>query len=192
MMGHLKAADFTDFLEGIPLTARKAAHFEDCEVCRSSLAAISPYFEDVSAPAPSPLAVAQLDSDELRSAVRDRLLARAVKKSSFIPRWTGQHLTPTAAWGLSLALLVSIVTFGGIWHYRTAHETTIASVSYEVDLEDSNLELALFLDDSTALEAEAIAWSDNELFIALNELEESEEETLRELIALAFEGNNGV
>ena len=89
-------------------------------------------------------------------------------------------------------MLVSIVTFGGLWHYRTAHETTIASVSSEVDLEDSNLELALFLDDSTALEVEAIAWSDNELFIALNELEESEEETLRELIALAFEGNNGV
>ena len=59
-------------------------------------------------------------------------------------------------------------------------------------LEGADLELALFLEDSTALETEALAWSDTELFIALNELEASEEETLLELIALTFGDDNGV
>jgi hypothetical protein len=192
MMGHLKASEFTDFLEGIPLSARKAAHLETCESCRRSLDAVAPCFADVSEPAPQDLRALQLDVSELRESVRDQLLARAVKKSSFVPRWTRQALTPAAAWSLTAALLVSALTLGGFWHYRTEHQTVAVSTANETGLSQTVAESSLFVDDPVALETEALAWSDVELFVVLNELEDSEEETLRELIALTFEGDDGV
>lgn len=190
LKGHLAAAEFIDILEGIPLAERRMAHLERCDSCQNSLAAIRECFEDLSQPVGIDMNLARFDSAGLRSGVRDQLLARAVKKSSIVPRWTGHMLTPRAAWGLSLALVVGVLA-GTVWHYRTFNEPSalagIAAVSQPVD-ED----LALFVDDPSALETEAMAWSETELFVALNQLEESEEETLRELIALTFEDGNGV
>jgi hypothetical protein len=190
LRGHLAAAEFIDILEGIPLAGRTTAHLEGCDNCQDSLASIRECFEDLSQPSEIDLSLARFDSAGLRSGVRDQLLARAVKKSSIVPRWTGHMLTPRAAWALSLALIVAVLA-GTVWHYRTFEEPAavagMAAASGPVDDD-----LALFVDDSSELETEALAWSETELFVELNQLEESEEETLRELIALTFEDGNGV
>jgi len=189
MIGHLRAAELTDLLEGIALKPARAAHLARCPRCRTTLASIAPYFEDVRQPGLDAMDPAACDWEELRSAVRDQLLARAVKRASFVPRWTGRMLTPSAAWGLSVALLVSVMTLGGLWHYRTAHEPAAPG---EPGTGGIGTEAGLILDDSLALETEALAWADTEIFVALNELEESEEETLRELIAQTLAEDDGV
>ncbi len=142
-------------------------------------------------------AVANADWLELRSGVRDRLLARSVKRSSVLQRWTGWTLMPAASWSLALMILVSGMTAGGLWHYQTAHLATrtndtngTAGISptngIDFSVTDSGLESGLFLEESAASEAEALAWSRSEIFTTLNELELDEEEALRELITIAF------
>jgi hypothetical protein len=182
-----------DLLEGIPLNPKRAAHFERCGQCRTALREVAPYFGDMADPEPRFPGAMAPDWDRLRDSVRDRLLARAVKRSSLVGRWTGQILTPAAAWGLGLALVVSMGTLLGIWHYRTSHEPFPTSASaVETGTEVPGAGFGVFLEDPAALETEALAWSDADLFIALNELEESEEETLLELMALAFDQDDGV
>jgi len=194
MMGHLKAEDFVDSLEGGPLDARQAAHLQRCGHCRETLASIAPYFRDVSDPERPNLDVASPDWYEVRSSVRDQLLARAVRRSSAVSRWSGYLLRPpAAAWGAVVPILVIAVmmVLAGLWHYRTTPPPSL-QVGNGTPVETMGTDFVLFMDDPTALETEALAWSDPEIFIALNELEESEEETLLELISLTFAEDDGV
>jgi hypothetical protein len=95
---------------------------------------------------------------------------------------------PSAAWtGIALVIGLSLA-LAGLWAGRTSPQ----SVTNAPGTPTPEIDLALFLEDAEALDTEALAWSDTEIFIALNELEASEEETLRELIALAFPEDNGV
>ena len=196
---HLRAEEFVNLLDGINLSAERTGHLSTCTDCRTTLTSITQLRHDVSdsqemdAEA-ADAAVASADWLELRSSVRDRLLARSVKRSSALHRWTGWTLRPAAAWSMALMILVAGMTAGGLWHYQKAHlttrtiDTTGVSLTDGLDfsLPDSGIEFGLFADDSQAIEAESLAWSRTEIFTTLNELEVGEEEVLRELITLAF------
>jgi hypothetical protein len=196
---HLRAEEFINLLDGISLSEERAGHLSTCSDCRTTLTSITELRHDVSDSQrmdveAADVAVANADWLELRSSVRDRLLARSVKHSSALQRWTGWTLRPAAAWSIALIILVTGMTAGGLWHHQTAHLTNRtndpADVSLtdglDLSLPDSGLEFGLFADDAQAVEAEALAWSRTEIFTTLNELEVGEEEVLRELIALAF------
>ena len=192
---HLRAEEFIDLLDGLGLGTERGAHVERCSDCRTTLAAITELRQDISnveiidAEA-ADAAVANADWLELGSSVRDRLLSRSVKRSSILGRWTGWTPAPAPSWSLALMILVSAMTAAGLWHYQTVHltdETTDSSLTEVIDLSlpDSGFEFDLFAEDSEAVEAEALAWSQTEIFTTLNELEVGEEAVLRELIALA-------
>ncbi len=196
---HLKAEEVINLLDGVSLPEARIEHAATCSDCRTTLASLTEMRQvisdvevmDIEA---ADAAVASADWLELRSSVRNRLLARAVKRSSVLQRWTGWTLRPAASWSLALMILLSGMTAGGLWHYQTVHlnqrtdETTGVSQANGVDssLADSALEFGLFVGDAEAAEAEALAWSRTEIFTTLNELEVDEEEVLRELISVAF------
>ena len=204
---HLRAEEFINLLDEINLSEERSGHLSRCSDCRTTLTSITELRHDVSdaqemdAEA-ADAAVANADWLELRSSVRDRLLARSVVRSSVLQRWTGWTLRPAAASGLTsmaLMILVTGMTAGGLWHHQTAHLTNgtpraiePAGVSLtdglDFSLPDSGIEFGLFANDAQGVEveAEALAWSRTEIFTTLNELEAGEEEVLRELIALAF------
>ena len=197
---HLRAEEFVDLLDGISLSEARAGHVARCSDCRTTLVSITELRGDISEAEridaeATDAAVANADWLELRSSVRDRLLARSVKRSSVLHRWTGWTLRPTASWSLALMIFVSGITAGGLWHYQTFHLTTRTDDTRGVS-QTQGLDLALppgfgfesglSLEDSGAVEAEVLAWSRNEIFTTLNELEAGEEEVLRELISLAF------
>ena len=191
---HLRAEEFIDLLDGLGLGAERGAHVERCSDCRTTLASITELRQDISnveiidAEA-ADAAVANADWLELRSSVRDRLLSRSVKRSSILQRWSWTP-APAPSWSLALMILVSAMTAAGLWHYQTVHltdETTGSSLTAGIDLSlpVSGFEFGLFAENSEAVEAEALAWSQSEIFTTLNELEVGEEAVLRELIALA-------
>ncbi len=196
---HLRAEEFIDLLDGNGLSEERTGHVARCSDCRTTLASITRLRGDISEAErmdaeAADAAVANADWLELRSSVRDRLLARSVKRSSVLQRWTGWTLRPAASWSLALMILVSGMTAGGLWHYKTVHLTNRAidttgvsrTEGLDLSLPGSGLEFELFVEDSDAVEAEALAWSRTEIFTTLNELEAGEEEVLRELISLAF------
>jgi len=197
---HLGEDEFVDVLEGTALPAGRTAHLGACLDCASTLESMAPLYRDIAGGGiygatddGLDAELARVDWSRLRSGVRDRLLGRAVRRSSLLPRWTAGALTPAAARALTpaaLALLLSGAA-GGWWHYRTAHVPSPVSVdAARTGLEPGPAAVDLFGDAET-LEAEALAWSDVEIFTALNELEASEEEALRELIAMAVGENGG-
>lgn len=191
MKRHLKPSDFTDLMEGIALDSGKTAHLEQCDRCQETLAALTPCFQDMSdgmreaglAPTAHP------DWSEFRSGVRDELLARSVRRSSWLGKWTAPlGLTPPpAVWGVAVPSLVIVVTLtlASVWLARTSRTTDF------VDVRPGVATAELFEEDATALETEALAWSEGDFFITLNELDESEADRLLELIALTLDGDGG-
>lgn len=192
MKRHLNPPDFVDLLEGVTLDPWKTSHFERCRRCQETLAALAPCFQEVDEgtsqtdlpPAPDP------DWSEFRSRVRDALLARSVRRSSWLGRWrVPVGLTPPpAAWGVAVPALIVLVTLtlGSLWLARSGRTT---------GPDDRSPDLAtaeLFQEDAAALETEALAWSEGDFFIALNELDESEADRLLELISLTLDGEGGV
>ena len=185
MTRHLKSWEFTDVLEGNAIDTRTVAHLDACTSCQAQLRELAPYFEAISH-ADAESATELLNSDNLRRAVREQLLAHSVRKSFAVSRWTGYAISPAAAWSLAIALLVTVGGLGGFWHYQSSHSTSATNVAVDT------APVALFMDDSVSLESEALAWSEGELFVALNELEASEAEILRDLIADVFGEDNGI
>jgi len=191
--GHLKPAEFTDLLEGIPLGRKRKEHFAQCDRCRTVAEQIGPCFEEIDGAADCPVEV-NPDWNALRSSVRDSLLTRAVQRSASASRWHGLALLPSAAWSVPLVLVVSLFGLGVLWHFANPHFLETASMT-EVPTSAVGANepgLNLFLDDPAALETEALAWSDSEIFIALNQLEDTEAEAFLDLIADAFAGDDGV
>lgn len=201
MFGHLKPSNLIGVLDGNEIPPRQARHLRNCAGCRRTLAELGEVHGDLAATRPDPLdhEMARIDWDGLRSSVRDALLARSVKRSSRVRRWTGAAIRPTAAWSLSLVLLVSAMTAGGFWHYRTDHGAPATALipsggdSPETanPLVDPLPDPVLAVFDSAtgiaagAVATEELAWPQTDLFSVLGQLEPREEELLRELIAEA-------
>jgi hypothetical protein len=188
---HLKPSDFTDLLEGIPLDSGKTAHLELCHQCRETLAGLTPCFRDLSdgvsgAGLPP---TAPRDWNEFRSDLRDELLARSVRRSSWLGKWSVPlGLTPPpAVWSVAIPslIIVASLTLTGLWLARTSRTTDFDAVP------SGAATAQLFEEDAAALETEALAWSEGDFFISLNELDESESDRLLELIALTLDGDGG-
>lgn len=180
-----------DLLEGVALDSGKTSHLEQCGCCRETLAALTPCFQDMGdglSEAGLPPA-AHSDWDEFRSGVRDELLARSVRRSSWLGKWRVPLglIPPPAVWGVAVPSLVIAVTLtlSGLWFARTFRTTDVD------DLREGVATGELFEEDAAALETEALAWSEGDFFITLNELDENEADRLLELISLTLEGDGG-
>ena len=186
MSKHLEANEFVNLMEGLALPQDRSGHLADCPDCRSTLAGINELHEDISTLDED---LPDVDWTSLRSSVRDRLLSRAVQRSSVFQRWTGWTLRPAMAWSLAFVVLIAVGGAGTLRHYQTQHpapglsQSAFDTVPAEANDDTDNV---FDVDDET-IEAEAIAWSQTEIFSELDELENSESELLRELIASAAE-----
>jgi hypothetical protein len=180
---HLRPAELMDFAEGRPIPRPKSVHLGRCERCREEagrLVSILGMLSEASFDEVSPAGNAmQPEWSRLRDSVRNQLLGRAVRRSGSLSKRLGAVFAPRPAWGVALAVLVLAAVLAGVGADRAASPTT----------SPESREDALFLDDPTALEAESMAWSEPEIFVSLNELDESEEEALLELIAVTFGGD---
>jgi hypothetical protein len=192
MSKHLEANEFVNLMEGLPLPQDRSGHLDDCPECRSTLSGINELHEDVSTLNED---LPDVDWTALRSSVRDRLLSRAVQRSSVFQRWTGWTLRPAMAWSLAFVVLIAVVGAGTLRHYQTQHpapslsQSAIGTVPSEANDDSvSVIDTANVFDvDDETIEAEAMAWSQTDIFSELDELEISESELLRELIASAEE-----
>ena len=188
-MKHLETNEFVDLMDGLDLPRDRSGHLEGCGQCRSTLAGMNELQRDISTFDED---LPDIDWTRLRSSVRDRLLARAVQRSSFFQRWTGQTLRPAMAWSLAFAVLIGIGTLGTLRHYQTEHPEA-GLVRGAASNEPANTTdpvsgtADLFVIDDETIEAEVLAWSQTELFSELDGLETSETELLRELIFSAAE-----
>jgi hypothetical protein len=223
MFGHLKPAEFMDAIDALDglvaldanatltdlrggtrvrgLSSHQTRHLGKCRVCRDTLTLLVEMSGELDGAlgdaCDRSLAseTSAVDWDRLRTGVRDGLLARSVKRSSVLKRWTGAPIRPAAAWGLSFALLISLVSLAGIWHYRTAHDAADlpADSSRATAVDPAGAEGGPGIDtvviagvtEAAAIEAGLLAWSGADLFSVLDGLEASEEELLRELLAQA-------
>jgi len=112
MLGHLKAKNFVNLMEGIELPAKYRLHLEACIQCQAawkSVESIRADFGSLDSGIPEP------DWTEFRSSVRDRLLSRSIQRESAVRRWTGWAIRPVMAWALSLLLVVGLTTVVVLW-----------------------------------------------------------------------------
>lgn len=188
MLQHLETNEFVDLMDGLDLPVDRSGHLDACQQCRSTLAGMDELQRDISTFEED---LPDVDWTRLRSSVRDQLLARAVQRSSFLQRWTGWTLRPAMAWSLAFVVLMGFVTLGTLRHYQTEHpEPDLAATAFS-NASSSNSAVPvtdsadMFVIDDETIDAEALAWSQTELFIELDGLETSETALLRELISSA-------
>jgi hypothetical protein len=112
MLGHLKAEDFVNLIEGAELSAKHKAHIDSCARCRGtweSLRTVHAEITSLETDIPEP------DWTRFRSSVRDELLSRSIQRESAVRRWTGWAIRPAIAWALSMLMVVGITTVTVLW-----------------------------------------------------------------------------
>jgi len=126
MFGHLKAEDFTNLIDGTPLSERQRSHLASCPRCNETAAATQKirayatameFAEDEYIPEP--------DWTDFRGDVRNALLSRSVQRTHASRGWfAGMSWRPIAAWSVSLAL-VCVVSVGVVlWNPSSVEQTT--------------------------------------------------------------------
>jgi hypothetical protein len=115
-LGHLKAEDFVNLMEGAELSLKQRKHIGECSRChatweymRSAHSEMSSLETDIPEP----------DWSSFRSSVRDELLSRSIQRQSTVRRWTGWAIRPATAWALSLLLAIGVTTVTVLWKSNT-------------------------------------------------------------------------
>lgn len=173
MFGHLKAEDFMNLMERGDLSAKRKAHLQGCARCNTawkSLQTVHAEVTSLDADIPEP------DWSEFRSAVRDQLFARSVKRESALRRWTGWAIRPAMAWGLSVLLAVGITTGAFFWKMQETPESVSPAGTEQPVLQPAQL---------TDIDTEAAIWSQTALFDDLLQLSDAEQEQLRQMLESA-------
>jgi hypothetical protein len=112
MLGHLKAADFVNLIEGAELPAKHQAHINSCARCRAtweSMRTVHAEITSMETDIPEP------DWTQFRASIRDELLSRSIQRESTMRRWTGWAIRPAVAWALSMLMVVGITTVTVLW-----------------------------------------------------------------------------
>jgi hypothetical protein len=116
VLGHLKAEDFVNLMEGAELSLKQRKHIGECSRChatweymRSAHSEMSSLETDIPEP----------DWSSFRSSVRDELLSRSIQRQSTVRRWTGWAIRPATAWALSLLLAIGVTTVTVLWKSNT-------------------------------------------------------------------------
>ncbi len=165
MLGHLKAEEFIDAIEGSGLSEGGRAHLESCAVCaerlRSARAMQLAVMDDSDVPEP--------DWNEFRGSVRTELLSRAIQRESAVRRWTGWPIRPAMAWTICFLLLVCLSA--GTWYWHLSNEAAVAKTVVEETIDNSD---------------DPMVWATSTSFFdELSTLEEPQVERLRLLLESA-------
>src|SRR5215831_13328283 len=118
MLGHLKAEDFINLMEGAEPPATHKIHLDSCARCREVWESLKPLYAGITS---LDREVPEPDWVEFRSSVRNELLSRSVQRQTVVRRWTGWAVRPAVAWALSLFLAVGIPTGAFVWHLQNEH-----------------------------------------------------------------------
>jgi hypothetical protein len=171
MLGHLKAADFVNLLDGVELSRKHRMHIQTCARCRATWESVRSLHteieETVDTTMPEP------DWTQFRSSVRDELLSRSIQRDSAVRRWTGWTIRPAMAWALSLFMAIGITTVTVVW-----------KVEHHVTQPSADVSAGLVTEPAAAdLSSEVVeAGPERSLFDDLVSLGEDEQEQLRQLL----------
>jgi len=167
---HLKAKDFVNLMEGIELPAKRRAHLDTCDECRSRWHALESVHAGVSSMDDD---IPEPDWVQFRSNVRDRVLSRTIQRETAVRRWTGWAIRPAVAWALSLLLVVGLTTVTVMWHTGKSSSPAPSFVS------------PAFEPSAEAIEAVP----EKALFDDLVQLGDEEQEQLRQILESSQKGS---
>jgi hypothetical protein len=177
MLGHLKAEEFINALEGMNLPSRRLAHLNSCVACGERLHSLRAMHEGVSlhdaGNIPEP------DWSNFRESVRVGLLSRSVQRDSTVRRWTGWSVRPALAWSTSLLLLVCLGGSAFLWHVSQQHNSPANQANTAME--------APVVPEVTDMEAEVAAWGQSGVFEDLASIEASQVEQVRQLLMTAVQ-----
>jgi hypothetical protein len=197
MFGHFKAEEFLNLIEGASLPAARRQHLDSCAACTERLRSVESVHANLSMLAMTDTDIPEPDWEEFRSSVRTEMLSRSVQRESVVRRWTGWAIRPAMAWGLSMALLMCVMTGGFLWHVSTdriqqAHEVesekaAAVAAAAAVDTQDPVLYISSDDMDSDAIETEKTVWADTDssVFETVAQLEGPQAEQLRQMLETA-------
>jgi hypothetical protein len=181
MFGHLKGVEFVNLMEGVAIASERHRHLDQCAQCSAVWKSMESARADFAAMADD---VPEPNWDEFRSTVRSELLSRSVQRTSTLRRWTGWPIRPAMAWGLSMLMVIGIMTGGFLWHHETSHPADVTAGLTESATVTPAAE-------TNTIEAEMSVWSQGGVFEELSQLETAEEEYLREMLESAQQEVSG-
>jgi hypothetical protein len=127
LLGHLKAEDFTNLMEGTALADKQRRHLESCARCSETLNAVQVVRSQVTEmQMEADEHIPEPDWSEFRGDVRNALLSRSVQRETTKQNWFGMGWKPVAAWGFSLLLVLGLASSVRYWNQTVGKESIIA------------------------------------------------------------------
>ena len=162
MLGHLKAEEFINLIEGVELPAKRRAHLDACARCAGTLASARSVRSQMTAE--SDPSIPEPDWSEFRSDVRDAMLSRAVQRQSSARRWMAWPAQPAMAWSLSVVFVAGLTAGMFIWNQTGITPPAPPDASETLELDD------------------AAVWSQTDIFDQVAQLKDDEADNLRRLL----------
>ena len=173
MLGHLKAEEFINLIEGGVISAGHRTHMDACAQCRETMKSLRSLYSNVTTLGDD---IPEPDWSEFRTSVRDEMLSRSVQRQTAVRRWTGWSLRPAFAWSLSILFAVGITAGAFVLTRSPAGIPVTPTVEFVTAAETESLI------DTQGIETEIQVWSNHNVFEDIATLGSEEVESLRRLI----------
>jgi hypothetical protein len=169
MLGHLKAEDFMNLMDGTPLATKQRSHLESCARCAETLKSVEVVRSQITEmQMTADEHIPEPDWSDFRGDVRNALLSRSVKRETASRSlFGGLAWKPIAAWGMAALTVFALTTGIVVWNQEVPEPVVVQNVPVQPSLEPA-----------AALEAMA----QKDVFDDLLELDQSETENLQRLL----------
>jgi hypothetical protein len=185
MLGHLKAEDFTNLIEGGELSSRRRTHLESCARCTDALESAQSIHAELTKSVIDDQDIPEPDWFRFRTDVRTAMLSRAARRQPNARSWSGWVLQPAMTWGLAVAFVAGLSAGLLIWnHQGTNIQSTVSPVpeqiaSLEINDTDPVDDAST---DSTAIDLGMTNWSPTSVFDELSQLTDTQADKLQMLL----------
>jgi hypothetical protein len=172
MLGHLKAEDFMNLMEGAALPDKRRIHLESCARCAETLKSVEAIRGQVTEmQMTADEHIPEPDWADFRSDVRNALLSRSVQRESAKRNWLGgMGWKPAAAWGFSMVLVFGLMPGVVFQNQNRMVETAVPQAPVAETLEPAGTINAI------------AGMSQSDVFEDIINLDEHETESLRMLL----------
>jgi hypothetical protein len=185
MLGHLKAEDFTNLIEGGELPSRRRTHLKSCTRCTEALESAQSLRTELTKSVIDDQDIPEPDWFQFRADVRTAMLSRAAQRQPNASNWSGWMLRPAMTWGLAVAFTAGLSAGLLIWnHQGTDIQPTVSPGQEQIaslDINDTDPADDASA-DSTANDLGMTNWSQTSVFDELSQLNDMQTENLQRIL----------
>jgi len=179
MLGHLKAEDFTNLIEGNELSSQRRSHLKSCARCMDAFVSAQSLHAEMTKSVVDDEDIPEPDWFQFRSDVRTAMLSRAAQRQPRLSNWRGWLMQPALTWGLAVAFAAGLTAGLMIWNPKVVNFPATEVPATEIaNLESGNTDIT----EDAVIDLGMTTWSQTSVFDELSQLNDEQSERLQRIL----------